>query len=83
MSLSWDGMFAYAFPPFRILLRVLLRIKQSDCKIILIAPAWPKQAWFPEFSKSGPPSKEIVLPIADLYPLPAIVEGTNCLISNR
>jgi hypothetical protein len=31
--------------------------------------------------KSGPPSKEIVLPIADLYPL--IVEGTNCLISNR
>jgi hypothetical protein len=49
MSLSWDGMFAYAFPPFRILLQVLLRIKQSDCKIILIAPAWPKQAWFPEF----------------------------------
>ena len=29
--------------------------------------------------KSGPPSKDIVLPIADLYPL--IVEGTNRLIS--
>jgi hypothetical protein len=27
---------------------VLLKIKQSDWKIILIAPAWPKQAWFPE-----------------------------------
>jgi hypothetical protein len=39
MSLSWDGMFAYAFPPFRFLLQVLLKIKQSDCKIILIAPA--------------------------------------------
>jgi hypothetical protein len=37
MSLSWDGMFAYAFPPFRFLLQVLLKIKQSDCKIILIA----------------------------------------------
>ena len=48
MSLSWDGMFAYAFPPFRFLLQVLLKIKQSDCKIILIAPAWPRQAWFPE-----------------------------------
>ena len=47
-SLSWDGMFAYAFPPFRFLLQVLLKIKQSDCKIILIAPNWPKQAWFPE-----------------------------------
>jgi hypothetical protein len=44
MSLSWDGMFAYAFPPFRFLLQVLLKIKQSDCKIILIAPVWPKQA---------------------------------------
>jgi hypothetical protein len=31
--------------------------------------------------KSGPPSIEIVLPIADLYPL--IVEGTNRLISKR
>jgi hypothetical protein len=48
MSLSWDGMFAYAFPPFSFLLQVLLKIKQSDCKIILIAPAWPRQAWFPE-----------------------------------
>ena len=38
----------YAFPPFHFLLQVLLKIKQSDCKIILIAPAWPKQAWFPE-----------------------------------
>jgi hypothetical protein len=34
MSLSWDGMFAYAFPPFRFLLQVLLKIKQSDCKIV-------------------------------------------------
>ena len=48
MSLSWDGVFAYAFPPFRFRLQVLLKIKQSDCKIILIAPAWPKQAWLPE-----------------------------------
>jgi hypothetical protein len=48
MSLSWDGVLAYNFPPFRFLLQVLLKIKQSDCKIILIAPAWPKQAWFPE-----------------------------------
>ena len=31
MSLSWDGMFAYAFPPFRFLLQLLLKIKQSDC----------------------------------------------------
>ena len=48
MSLSWDGMFAYSFPPFRFFLQVLFKIKQSDFKVILIAPAWPKQAWIPE-----------------------------------
>ena len=49
MSLSWDGMFAYAFPPFRFLLQVLLKIKQLDCKIILIAPAWPDKHSFQNF----------------------------------
>jgi hypothetical protein len=38
MSLSWDGMFAYSFPPFRFFLQVLFKIKQSDFKVILIAP---------------------------------------------
>ena len=47
MSLSWDGMFAYAFPPFRFLLQVLVKINKSYCKTLLIAPAWPKLAWFP------------------------------------
>jgi hypothetical protein len=32
MSLSWDGMFVYAFPPFRFLLQMLLKIKQYITK---------------------------------------------------
>jgi hypothetical protein len=46
MSISWKGIFAYAFPPFRFLSQVLQKVARESCKIILIAPAWPKQAWF-------------------------------------
>jgi hypothetical protein len=46
MSLSWEGMFAYAFPPFRFLVPVLHKITEEKCRIIIIAPAGPKQAWF-------------------------------------
>jgi hypothetical protein len=46
MSLSWEGMFAYAFPPFRFLSPVLHKITGEKCRIIVIAPAWPKQAGF-------------------------------------
>ena len=45
MSLSWEGMFAYAFPPFRFLAPVLHKITGEKCRIIVIAPARPKQAW--------------------------------------
>ena len=48
MSFPWEGMFAYAFPPFRFLSAVLRKISVEQCLIILIAPAWPKQAWFPD-----------------------------------
>jgi hypothetical protein len=46
MSISWKGMFAYAFPPFRFLSQVLQKVARESCKLIRIAPAWPKQAWF-------------------------------------
>jgi hypothetical protein len=42
MILSWEGMFAYAFPPFRFLAPVLHKITGEKCRIIVIAPAWAK-----------------------------------------
>ncbi|CAG2229446.1 unnamed protein product [Mytilus edulis] len=47
-SVPWDGMFAYAFPPFRFLSQnssedlSRARVDHSYCS------AWPKQAWFPD-----------------------------------
>ena len=47
LSLSWDGLEAYAFPPFAIIHRVLLKIRASRTRVLLVAPQWPRQPWFP------------------------------------
>jgi ribonuclease HI len=46
-SISWEGLMAYAFPPIRLIAPVLQKIQLDKCCILLIAPAWPGQAWFP------------------------------------
>ena len=47
MSLDWDSLFGYAFPPFTLIPVVLRKIRSSaSCCIILIAPLWPKRSWF-------------------------------------
>ncbi|XP_055999480.1 uncharacterized protein LOC130047863 [Ostrea edulis] len=48
MSFDWKGMFSYMFPRFRLLPKILHKIRVEICKTILIAPAWPKQSWFPD-----------------------------------
>ena len=62
MSLSWEGMFAYAFPPFRFLAPVLHKITGEKCRIIVIAPAWPKQAWFANLLRLSC-ARPLVLPL--------------------
>lgn len=47
LSISWDGMEAYAFPPWSLIHRVLLKIRQSQTSVLLVAPMWPNQHWFP------------------------------------
>ena len=48
MSISWDRTSAYAFPPIAMIPRVLDKLsRSSQCKLMLIAPHWPRQLWFP------------------------------------
>ncbi|XP_038059021.1 uncharacterized protein LOC119730278 [Patiria miniata] len=47
LSVRWDGLLAYAFPPISLVSRVLTKIEQEDCRILLIAPFWPRQPCFP------------------------------------
>jgi hypothetical protein len=48
MSWNWDGLWAYAFPPTALLQQVVTKIKYHQCQVVLVAPWWPKQCWFPE-----------------------------------
>ena len=49
MIQNWNIGLPYAFPPFSMISRVLLKIKQECVPLlILIAPVWSTQPWYPE-----------------------------------
>ena len=48
ISMDWNRIHAYAFPPFHLIQTVINKIRISQYKIVLIAPLWPDRPWFPE-----------------------------------
>ena len=48
LSMDWNHLHAYAFPPFILIPAVLEKIRQHQCRKVLIAPFWPQQQWFSE-----------------------------------
>ena len=47
LTLPWQDLDAYAFPPTAILGKVVEKLLDSPCKrIIMIAPGWPNMPWF-------------------------------------
>ena len=48
LSMEWDHLWAYAYPPHQILVKVISKIREHECKIIIVAPTWPSQSWFPD-----------------------------------
>ena len=45
-NIIWTGLTAYAYPPTALLHRVIQKIRQCHCLIIMIAPGWPGMPWF-------------------------------------
>ena len=48
LSVNWEGIFAYAFPPPILIPKVLMKVRQENCLILLVAPLAPHQSWFPQ-----------------------------------
>ena len=46
LNINWPGLTAYAYPPTALLHKVIQKIRQSSCLIIVIAPGWPGMPWF-------------------------------------
>ncbi|XP_067685891.1 uncharacterized protein [Haliotis asinina] len=61
LSLSWEGLDAYAFPPPVLLPEVIGKIKQTqNLRLLLVAPWWPARPWFPDLRRlvSGDPRSQ-------------------------
>ena len=43
----WPRCPLYAFPPVSLLPQVLERIRENGCPVLLVAPLWTNQTWFP------------------------------------
>ena len=48
LTISWDRMYAYAYPPLCLIPKVLQHMRLYKCQIILIAPQWPRRHWYTE-----------------------------------
>ena len=49
LSITWNGLSAYAFPPHRILPQVLEKVrKASGLRLILVVPFWERHPWLKE-----------------------------------
>ena len=46
LNINWTNLTAYAYPPTALLHKVIQKIKQCQCLIIVIAPGWPGMPWF-------------------------------------
>ena len=61
LNINWSGLTAYAYPPTALLHRVIQKVRQSNCLIIVIAPDWPGMPWFWDLVQL---STEIPLPVS-------------------
>ena len=43
----WDTERAYANPPWALIPDILAKIRRDRAQVVLIAPVWPTQAWYP------------------------------------
>ena len=46
LNISWSGLVAYAYRPTALLLKVVHKVSQYNCLLILIATGWPGMPWF-------------------------------------
>ena len=45
LNITWTVLSAYAYAPTALLYKVIQKIRQCNCLIILIAPGWPGMFW--------------------------------------
>ena len=70
-QISWAHKFVYAFPPFALIGRILQKVNQDQCLMLIITPAWPGQPWFPGLLKMSVKNPLLLSALKDLLKDPA------------
>ena len=62
LSINWENLIAYAFPPTALIGKVLKKIREERPTLILVVPNWQAQPWYPELLLMShvPPLKLLV-----------------------
>ena len=50
-SMNWDKKVLYMFPPFSVIPRILQKIQMDQAEVVLVAPIWKTQTWWPHLLK--------------------------------
>ena len=45
---NWKGLKGYANPPWNLIGRVLMKVENQAAGLVLVAPVWPSQPWYPK-----------------------------------
>ncbi len=77
-SESWTRFYAYIFPPFSVIGRILRKIELEQVEAIMVFPHWPSQLWFPKLQRLMV-GRAIQLPGSALH-LPQNKDKTHPLI---
>jgi hypothetical protein len=80
----------YAFPPIALIGRVLRKIREDSCRMVLIAPDWPSQYWYTTLRAMSTQSKTwdyfpamLRDPQGNPHPLGATLRLTAWLVDGR
>ena len=82
-SISWSILLSYAFPPFPVLTKVLRKAREDWATLVLVAPYWPAQPWFPDLLLLShvPPIPLAIGPRSLLQPRSGIPHGNPGALS--
>lgn len=87
LSIPWTFSLAYLFTPLPLLPRVLKRIKRERVVVMLVAPDWPRRAWFSDLggrsvatprARRPTPARPLVFPDLDRLRLTAWLLKPRC-----
>ena len=65
-TLDWGNWRCYAFPPFKLIHRCLLKIWKDQADVLLQTPVWPAQPWWPTIIELAYQPPRILKPVVNL-----------------